>query len=284
MNGQRVDRRKFTDTAKSFGRINKKNYIRRNIVFLMEQLPLTFIQSSVEPDIQESFSPAFNFTKINSSNGRLAFTENKVYWLPENPMAMLDQGWVIKASEIESYGKYGITGFSIKLVDGKELRFSNVGSKMREGISEAIEALKKDDVAEAPVAAAEPEVKVEEEAPKAEAEAEAAPEAAPAVEFTPEDAKANKVMAILAYFGILLLIPLFAAKESKFARFHVNQGLILLIIGVVLYAITKVLPSLGVLVGILDLGVLVLAIIGIINAAKGQAKELPLVGKFRIIS
>lgn len=249
----------------------------------MEQLPLTFVQSVVEPDIQECFTPAFNFTKINSSSGRLAFTEAKVYWLPEAPMAMLDQGWVIKVSEIASYGKYGITGFSIKLVDGKELRFSNVGSKMREEISEAIESRKGNVAEEEPAAQAEaqaePEAKAE-EAPKAEAE----PVVAPAVEFTAEDAKANKVMAILAYFGILLLIPLFAAKESKFARFHVNQGLILLIISVVLFAVAKIIPSLGVLIGLLDLAVLVLAIIGIINAAKGQAKELPLVGKFRIIS
>ena len=247
----------------------------------MEQLPLTFVQSSVEPEIQECFTPAFNFTKINSSSGRLAFTEGKVYWLPDSPMAMLDQGWVIKVSEIESYGKYGLTGFSIKLVDGKELRFSNVGAKMREEIAEAIESHKGDAVSEEPAAQAEPQEKPQaEEAPKAEAE----PAAAPAVEFTPEDASANKVMAILAYFGILLLIPLFAAKESKFARFHVNQGLILLIISVVVFAVGKIIPGLGVLIGLLDLAIAVFAIIGIINAAKGQAKELPLVGKFRIIS
>ena len=33
-------------------------------------------------------------------------------------------------------------------------------------------------------------------------------------------------MAILAYFGILVLIPILAAKDSKFARFHANQGLL----------------------------------------------------------
>ena len=89
----------------------------------MEQLPLTFVQSTVEPDIQDCFTPAFNFTKINSSGGRLAFTTGKVYWLPDNPMAMLDQGWVINVDEIDSYGKWGLAGFFIKLKDGKELRF-----------------------------------------------------------------------------------------------------------------------------------------------------------------
>ena len=49
-------------------------------------------------------------------------------------------------------------------------------------------------------------------------------------EFEQEDIQNNKTMAILAYIGILVLIPIFAAKESKFARFHANQGLVLLII------------------------------------------------------
>lgn len=44
-------------------------------------------------------------------------------------------------------------------------------------------------------------------------------------QFDKADVEQNKVMAILAYFGILVLIPILAAKDSKFARFHANQGL-----------------------------------------------------------
>ncbi len=250
----------------------------------MEQLPLTFNQASVEPEIQAFYTPAFNFTKINSSNGRLAFTENKVYWLPDAPMAMLDQGWVINISEIEGCSKYGISGFIIKLVDGKELRFSNVGGKMREGITAAIEERRGNPVAEAPVAepaaaepaAAEPAAAAEPEA----AAPEAAPVAAPGVD--PADASSNKVMAVLAYLGILVLVPLLAAKESKFARFHTNQGLILLICSIVSFFISKV-PSIAFISWILNIAILILAIIGIIGAVKGETKELPLIGKFTII-
>ena len=39
------------------------------------------------------------------------------------------------------------------------------------------------------------------------------------------DVQNNKVMAVLAYIGLLVLIPIFAAKDSKFARFHSGQGL-----------------------------------------------------------
>lgn len=40
-----------------------------------------------------------------------------------------------------------------------------------------------------------------------------------------QDAQENKGMAVLAY--LIFLIPLLAAKESKFARYHTNQGLVL---------------------------------------------------------
>ena len=49
------------------------------------------------------------------------------------------------------------------------------------------------------------------------------------MEVNTKDAQDNKAMGILAYLGILVLVPIFAAKESPFARFHANQGLVLLI-------------------------------------------------------
>ena len=238
----------------------------------MEKLPLTFVQATVDPDIEECFDPAFNFTKINASNGRLAFTQGKLYWLPEAPIALLDQGWFITYAEIASYEKTGLAGFCIKLVDGTKLQFSNVGKKMREGIEEALSAHKGDAVPEAPAAAP--------EAPEAEAVPAAADASAP--EADPEDAKGNKLMAVLAYLGILVLIPLFAAKESKFARFHTNQGLILLICGVVVFVVGKI-PGLSALAIILDVAIFAYAIIGIVNAVKGRMKPLPYIGKFRII-
>jgi uncharacterized membrane protein len=102
-----------------------------------------------------------------------------------------------------------------------------------------------------------------------------------------KDAEANKLMAVLAYLGILVLVPILAAKESPFARFHANQGLILLIASIggsiVLSIIGFILPLALYLVSSLlylvySLAILALAIIGIINAVKGEKKELPLIG------
>ena len=110
-----------------------------------------------------------------------------------------------------------------------------------------------------------------------------------------QDVEQNKVMAVLAYFGILVLIPILAAKESKFARFHANQGLILLITGVAYSIFVQVVIKIvafisyalagivGIALGLAWLLLLVLAIIGIINAVKGEFKQLPLIGQFQIL-
>lgn len=51
-------------------------------------------------------------------------------------------------------------------------------------------------------------------------------------EFDPMDIKENKVMAVLAYIGLLVLVPIFAAKDSKYARFHATQGLNITVLSV----------------------------------------------------
>ncbi len=106
-------------------------------------------------------------------------------------------------------------------------------------------------------------------------------------EFDSGDIADNKVMAILAYIGILFLIPLLAAQNSRFARFHTNQGLILFLAEVVLSAASGILgliPIVGWIVsGAVGILCLALMIIGIVNAANGKAKELPLIGGFRLI-
>ena len=50
----------------------------------------------------------------------------------------------------------------------------------------------------------------------------------------------NKVMAILAY--IIFFIPLLAAKESKFAMYHANQGLVLFLLAVAVSIVGTIIP------------------------------------------
>ena len=113
-------------------------------------------------------------------------------------------------------------------------------------------------------------------------------------EFDPQDIEKNKFMAILAYFGVLVIIPILAAKESKFARFHSNQGLILCIVAVLYSAGYSILSSIILsiswhlywlvsIISILSFALLIWFVIGIINAASGKAKELPLIGHYKLL-
>lgn len=114
-------------------------------------------------------------------------------------------------------------------------------------------------------------------------------------EYDSADINNNKIMAVIAYIGILFLVPLLAAKESKFARFHTNQAIVLLIaeiaVGFVLGVVSAILlaisPVLAILSSLLSAAVsivsIVFTIIGIVNAATGKAKELPLIGSIKII-
>ena len=109
-------------------------------------------------------------------------------------------------------------------------------------------------------------------------------------DYDVQDIQNNKAMAILAYLSWLVLIPLFAARESKFARFHCNQGIVLAvaeIIAVIVLSILDGLPLIGWIFSIagslLGLVCFLFAILGIINAANGKAKELPIIGKFKIL-
>ena len=98
-----------------------------------------------------------------------------------------------------------------------------------------------------------------------------------------KDIEENKVFGVLAYIGILFLVPLLAAPKSKFAKFHANQGCVLFIAGAILSFIW-VIPVLGWIVGFFGgIFLLVLAILGIINALNGKMEKLPVIGDISII-
>lgn len=120
------------------------------------------------------------------------------------------------------------------------------------------------------------------------------------------DVQNNKVMAVLAYIGILVLVPLFGAKESEYARYHTKQGLLNCIASIV-YAIASAIingvvgaifkptftffgyvpnPVAAIISTVLSIGSLVFlafAILGIVNAVQGKCKELPVLGKLTIL-
>ncbi len=89
----------------------------------------------------------------------------------------------------------------------------------------------------------------------------------------------NTGMAIVAY--LIFFIPLLTnAKNDPFVMYHVKQSIVLLILVVIGWFIA-IIPVLGwILALILPIFEIILLIIGIINAAKGVEKPLPLIGQY----
>lgn len=100
-----------------------------------------------------------------------------------------------------------------------------------------------------------------------------------------KDTDQDRILAALAYVGFLWLVPLLAAKDSKFAMYHANQGLVLFVAGIVLGFISGIIPIIGwfIMAPLVSLAVLILAIMGIINAVSGKMTPLPVIGSFEIL-
>ncbi len=89
-------------------------------------------------------------------------------------------------------------------------------------------------------------------------------------------------MAILAYLGPLVIIPFLTAKEQPFVKFHIKQGLVLFGIEIIVWIIGGMFMFglLWPLIQLVNLGVIILTILGIINVVQKKEAELPLVGGF----
>ncbi len=103
--------------------------------------------------------------------------------------------------------------------------------------------------------------------------------------YAPRDIAENRSVAVLAYLHILVLVPLLAARESRFAQYHVRLGLNLLfyqllaeLLGAVLIRtlgwIFIVGTFLRVLVWVVNLALWGVAVFGITAAVRGRAQEL----------
>lgn len=102
------------------------------------------------------------------------------------------------------------------------------------------------------------------------------------------DTNNNKVMAILCYIGILWLVPLFTEhKNDPFVKFHINQGIILTIFAIVAEILAWIIGFIPVLGGLFSwavwIAIVVLFVIGIINAVNMEEKPLPVIGTLFVV-
>jgi uncharacterized membrane protein len=89
-------------------------------------------------------------------------------------------------------------------------------------------------------------------------------------------------MGVLAYLGPLVFIPFVLAKDVPFVKFHVKQGLVLFVLEAILWVLVEIMMFwiLAPIVMVVNIGLLVLSIIGIINVVQNKQVEIPLLGKY----
>lgn len=111
-----------------------------------------------------------------------------------------------------------------------------------------------------------------------------------ALEVNADDADKNKIFGILAYLSFLCFVPIIVAKDSPYAKYHANQGLVLFLAEFATILITSAfvfIPFLGIIVYflhlILSLVFLAVSILGIINAAAGKCVPLPVIGGIKLL-
>jgi uncharacterized membrane protein len=95
-------------------------------------------------------------------------------------------------------------------------------------------------------------------------------------------ARQHKLLAVFAY--LLFFLPLLVARRSRFAMFHCNQGLVLLLAFLACNTMLSMIAFIGwLLVPLANMACVFLMIIGMLNAAGGIMRPLPVIGKLRLI-
>ena len=80
----------------------------------------------------------------------------------------------------------------------------------------------------------------------------------------PADVKENRFWCLLCYLGFLFIIPYLMKPNSRFVRYHANQGLILFIPFLLSFVASAVF--------------LIWIVYGIISVLRGYVRPLPVIG------
>lgn len=127
-------------------------------------------------------------------------------------------------------------------------------------------------------------------------------------DYTEKDIESNKGLAMISYLGPLSLIPFLVSKDSKFVEYHAKQGLNLFVIELIFsicsYFLTSIIRMpkmcsfwgkssyqcglitpwwISLPISLIELLTFLVAVVGFVWAYQGKAKELPFVGKIKII-
>lgn len=115
--------------------------------------------------------------------------------------------------------------------------------------------------------------------------------------FSKEEVEEYSKYAIISYIVFLFLIPILIKvhKKSEYVLFHVNEGFNLFALELFIFIVLGLLSSIFVKVTysypmwlsvvnfVLYATVVILMLLGIVNAVNGKSKTLPIIGKYKFI-
>lgn len=116
-------------------------------------------------------------------------------------------------------------------------------------------------------------------------------------DFDNNDIERHCIIAIVSYIPFLFFVPMLIKPRSGYLRFHGIQGLTMFLVGIFLEFLNILLNAIisSVLVGIvgsvltiiitviINMCILLLISTGIANSVKGIARELPIIGKYKLL-
>ncbi len=96
------------------------------------------------------------------------------------------------------------------------------------------------------------------------------------------EVQTDTLMGVLCYLGPLVIIPYMTSLDKPFVKYHVKQGVVLFGLEVVIYILGTMFLFSGLypIIMLLNLGTLILTIIGIVNVVGKKETALPLIGQF----
>ncbi|MEO1011505.1 MAG: hypothetical protein AAFX53_09380 [Bacteroidota bacterium] len=96
---------------------------------------------------------------------------------------------------------------------------------------------------------------------------------------TKEDGKTIAIIAYITIIGLIIAFIMNSSKNNAFAKFHIGQSLRIAILGIANSVLGAILPgSLSIITTIIGLGVLVLWVLGLINAINLKEEPVPVIG------
>lgn len=92
----------------------------------------------------------------------------------------------------------------------------------------------------------------------------------------------DTLMGVLCYLGPLVIIPYMTSLDSSFIKFHVKQGILLFGVVVIIYILGTLFlfSDLYQIITLLNIGTIILTIIGIVNVVNKKEAPLPLIGQY----